>query len=66
MNNIMIVLGIWQSESFIHILVSILFQIIFPIMLLHNIEQSSLCYQVGPHWLFHLNTAVCTCQSQTP
>ena len=65
MNNIMKGLGIWQSESFIHILVSILFQIIFPIILLHNIEQSSLCYQVGPHWLFHLNRAVCTCQSQT-
>ena len=65
MNNIMIGLGIWQSESFIHILVSILFQIIFPIILLHNIEQSSLCYQVGPHWLFHLNRAVCTCQSRT-
>ena len=65
MNNIMKGLGIWQSESFIHILVSILFQIIFPIILLHNIEQSSLCYQVGPHWLFHLKRAVCTCQSQT-
>ena len=66
MNNIMILLGIWQSESFIHILVSILFQVIFPIMLFHNIEQSSLCYQVGPPWLFNLNRAVCTCQAQTP
>ena len=66
MNNIMIVLGIWQSESFIHIQVSILFQIIFPIILLHTIGQSSLCYRVGPRWLFNLNRAVCTCQSQTP
>ena len=27
----------------------------------HNMEQSSLCYAVGPCWLSILNTAVCTC-----
>ena len=43
----------------------ILFQILFPFKLLQSIEQSSLCYTVGPCWLSILNTAVCTCQSQT-
>ena len=43
-----------------------LFQIIFPFGLLQNIEWPSLCYTVGPGWLFMLNIAVCTCQSQTP
>ena len=46
--------------------VSILFQILFPFRLLHNTEQSSLCYTVSPCWLSILNIAVCTCQSQTP
>ena len=31
-----------------------------------RLEQSSLCYRVGPCWLSILNKAVCTCQSQTP
>ena len=44
---------------------SILFQILFPFRLLQNIEQSSLCYTVGPYWLFILNRAVCICQPQT-
>ena len=35
-----------------------------PTRLPHNIEQTSLCYTVGPCWLSTLNTAVCTCQSQ--
>ena len=35
-----------------------LFQVIFPYMLLQNIEQSSLCYTVGPYWLSILNIAV--------
>ena len=55
----------YQSDSFIHILqVSILFQILL-FRLLQSIEQSSLCYMVGPYWLSILNIAVCTCQSQT-
>ena len=65
MNNVVVVSGIQQSDSVIHIHVSILFQIIFPFRLLHNTEQSSLCYTVGPCWLFILNIAVCACQSQT-
>ena len=48
-----------------HTRVSILFQILFPFKLLHNIEQSSLCYTVSPCWLSILNIVVCTCQSQT-
>ena len=61
-----LVSGVQQSDSFIHIYVSILFQILFPFRLLQNIEQSSLCYTVGPCWLFILNIVVCTDQSQTP
>ena len=38
-----------QSNSVIH--VSILFSNSFPFRLLYNIEQSSLCYTVGPCWL---------------
>ena len=51
-------------QLYIH--VSILFQILFPFRLLQNIEQSSLCYTVGPCWLSVLNITVCTCQSQLP
>ena len=32
----------------------ILFQILFPYRLLQNIEYSSLCYTVGPGWLYIL------------
>ena len=66
MNNVVTVSGVQQSDSVIHINVSILFQILFPFRLLHNTKQSSLCYTVGPCWLSILNTAVCTCQSHTP
>ena len=44
----MLVSGVQQSDSVIHIHVSILFQILFPFRLLHNIGQRSLCYTVGP------------------
>ena len=62
----MIVSGAQQSDSAIHIHVSILPQTPLPSRLLHNIEQSSLCYTVGPCWLSFLNIAVCTCQSHNP
>ena len=65
-NNVVLVLGVQQSDSVIHIHVSILFQILFPFRLLHCIEQSSLYYTAGPCWLSILNIAVCTCQPQTP
>ena len=49
--NVVLVSGVQQSDSVIHIHVSVLFKILFPFRLLHNIEQSSLCYTVGPCWL---------------
>ena len=39
-----LVSGIQQSDSVIYIHVSILFQVLFPLRLLQNIEQSSLCF----------------------
>ena len=60
-DNVVLVSGVQQSDSVTHIRVSILFQILFPFRLLQNIEQSSLCYTVGPCLLSVLNIAVCTC-----
>ena len=57
-NNVMLVSGIQQSDSILHIHVPIFFQILFPFRLLDNIEQSSLRYTVGPCWLSFLNKAV--------
>ena len=65
-NNVVLVSGVQQSNSVMHIHVSILFKILFPFRLLQSIEQSALCYTVGPYWLSILNIAVCTCQSQSP
>ena len=58
-----LVSGVQQSDSVIHIPVSILFQIPFQLRLLHNIEQSSLCYTVDPCWLSILTTAMGTCHT---
>ena len=41
-SNAVLVLGVQQSDSVTHINILILFQVIFPFRLLHNIEQSSL------------------------
>ena len=60
MNNVT-VSGVWQSDSVIHIHVSILFHILFPLRLLYNVEQGSQCYSVGPYWLSILNIAMYTC-----
>ena len=38
----------------------LLFHILFPLRLLHNIEQSFLCSTVGPRWWSIVNTEVCT------
>ena len=43
-----------------------LFQILFPFRLLQNIENSFLCYAVGPCWFPILCTLVWICQSQIP
>ena len=59
-NSVVLVSGVQQSDSVIHIHISILFQILFLFRLLHNTEQSFLCYTVGPCWLSILNIAVCT------
>ena len=58
MNNVVIVSGGQQRGSAMPIYVSILPQIPLPSRLIHNIEQTSLCYTVGPCWLFILNIAV--------
>ena len=42
----------------IYMSVSVLFQILFPLSFLQNIEQHSLCYTLGPYWLSVLNTEV--------
>ena len=47
-NNVVLVSGVQESDSVIHIHVSILFQILFPFRLLQSIEQSSLCCIVSP------------------
>ena len=57
-NNVVLPSGVQQSDSVIHILVSILLQNLFPFRLLQNVEQSSLRYAVGPYWLSILNIAV--------
>ena len=62
----LLVSDVKQTDSVIHMHVSILFQINFPFRLLQNIKQHSLCYTVGPCWLSILNIAVCISQSQTP
>ena len=46
-NNVVLVSSVQQSDSVIHIHGSSLIQIIFPFRLLHNTEQSSLCYTVA-------------------
>ena len=63
---ILIVSGGQQRNSAIHTHVSILLQTRLPSRLPCNLEQSSLCYTVRLYWLSILNTAVCTCPSQTP
>ena len=55
----------WRSPA-IHAHISILPQINFSSGLPHHVEQSSMCYTVGPCWLFILNIVVCTYTSQTP
>ena len=53
----MILLGDQRRDSAIHTHVSILPQAPLPSGLPHNIEQSSVCYTVGPCWLSAAATA---------
>ena len=59
MNNGVLISGVQQSDLVTHIHESILCQVLFPFRLLQSIEQSSLCYTVGPCWLFILYIVVC-------
>ena len=51
----MLVSGVQESDSVIHVHVSILFQILFPFRLLHNIEQSTQCLWILGKVLFCLS-----------
>ena len=55
-NNIVIVSGEQWRDSDMHIHISILPQTLLPSKLPHSIEQSSMCYTVGPCWLSILNS----------
>ena len=59
-NSVVLVSGVEQSDSVIHIHVSIILQNLFPFRLSQNIEHHSLCYTVSPCCLFIFNIAVCT------
>ena len=60
-NKVVIVSGEQYRNSAIHKHISILPQTLFPSRWPHNIEQSSICYTIGPCWLSILNTAMyCT------
>ena len=48
-NDVVLFSGIQQNDLVIH--VSTLFKILSPFRLLHNVEQSSLCYRIGSCWL---------------
>ena len=55
--------GVQQTHSVVHILVSILFKILFPFRLLQSIKQNSLHYI--DCWSSILNIAVCTWRSKS-
>ena len=59
-NNVVLTSDVQESDSVMHTHVSMLFQILFPFRLLQNIEQSPLCYMVGPCWLSVLNVTLYT------
>ena len=54
-NNVVIDSGKQQRDSAKYRHASILSQTLLPSRLPHNIEQSSICYTVGPCWLSILN-----------
>ena len=68
----MLVSGVQQSDSDIHVLIYIhkymfFFYILCHYRLLEDIEYSSLCYIVGPYWLSILYTKyILYIFSQTP
>ena len=54
-NNVVIVSGEQRRDSAANVHVSFLPQTPLPCRLPYNIEQSSMCYTVGPGWLSILN-----------
>ena len=64
--NVVLVSGVQQSESVIHIHISTFLKILFPYRSLWSIEKSSLCYTVGPYELSVFYIVVFMCQSQSP
>ena len=60
-SEVVIVSGEPWRHAAIHMHLSTLPLTPLPSWLSHNIEQSSICYIVGPCWLSILHTAVCTC-----
>ena len=54
----------WSGLPFIHIHISILFQVLLPYRLLLSIEYRSMCYSIGPCWFYSLHIVVCICQAQ--
>ena len=62
----MLVSGVQQSDSVIHIHISILFQILFPYRLSQIIEQRSLCYTVlSAHCVMLCNLMDCSLPGST-
>ena len=47
MYNVVLISSIQQNDSVTHTHVAVLFTILFPLKVLKNIEQSSLCYTVA-------------------
>ena len=62
-NNAVLLLGVRQSDSVMHIHISTPFQIPYPFRLSHNTGQSSLIQTAGRCWLSILNIVMHTCQS---
>ena len=60
MNNVVIVSGGQQEESVTHMHVPIRSRTPLPSRLPRYVEQSSLCYTVGPFRLSTLNITLCT------
>ena len=58
-HSVVLVSGVQQSESVIYIHIPAFFQILFPQRSLQSIEQSSLCFTVGPYQLSVLYIVVC-------
>ena len=65
-NKVVVVPGEQQMDSALHIHVSILPETLLPSSLVHNIEQSSMCYTIGLCWLSILNITVYAWPFQSP